>query len=335
MKEATYDVLAMGRSSIDLYSNDIGAPFHEITSFAAYVGGSPLNIAVGAQRLGARTALLTALGADPVGDFIQHFLDKEGVETAFIPRKPLRRTSAVLLGIEPPDRFPLVYYRSNCADIALTMTDVEAAPVEDCKVFEFAGTNLSGQPSRGATGLAAKMASDAGATVVLDVDFRPDQWERVEEFGKSIQFVLQWVDIVIGTTDELNATAATAKESVGVTDSQVSDARVEGDTSAIIAGILKGRPRLVVEKVGSRGARIHSDGGRSVQDVPGFPVEVANVLGAGDAFGAGFIYGLVHGWAPEECARLGNACGAHIVKSHGCANFMPSLEEAMAIMRSA
>ena len=102
----TYDLLNMGRSSIDLYSNDVGSPFVNINSFAAYVGGSPLNISVGAHRLGLKTALLTAVGTDPVGDFILNFLNNEQVETKFIPRKPGYLTSAVLLGIEPPDKFP-------------------------------------------------------------------------------------------------------------------------------------------------------------------------------------------------------------------------------------
>src|SRR5512144_281088 len=122
----TFDLLTMGRSSIDLYSNDIGASFVDIKSFAAYVGGSPTNIAVGAGRLNLKTALLTAVGADPVGHFILDFLQKEGVETHFIPRKPNARSSAVILGIEPPDRFPLVYYRDNAADIQLTIEDVLA-----------------------------------------------------------------------------------------------------------------------------------------------------------------------------------------------------------------
>src|SRR5215212_10700935 len=112
-----YDVITMGRSSIDLYSQDVGAPFEAITGFAAYVGGCPTNISVGAQRLGLRPALLTAVGDDQVGDFILRFLNGEGVATAYIPRKPGRRSSAVVLGIQPPDRFPLVYYRDNCADI--------------------------------------------------------------------------------------------------------------------------------------------------------------------------------------------------------------------------
>ena len=94
MKNKTYDSLHMGRSSIDLYANDIGAPFPEIKSFAAYVGGSPTNISVGARRLGLKSALLTGLGQDPVGDFILHFLKNEGVDTQFSPRKPGHRTSA-------------------------------------------------------------------------------------------------------------------------------------------------------------------------------------------------------------------------------------------------
>ena len=94
-----YDVITMGRSSIDLYSNDIGAPFVEITSFAAYVGGCPTNISVGTRRLGLRSALLTGVGDDQVGNFILHFLEREGVETRFIARKPGHRSSAVVLGI--------------------------------------------------------------------------------------------------------------------------------------------------------------------------------------------------------------------------------------------
>jgi 5-dehydro-2-deoxygluconokinase len=128
-QDRIYDTLHMGRSSIDLYANEIGAPFVDIKSFAAYVGGSSTNISVGARRLGLNTVLLTGVGPDPVGDFILNFLQKEGVETQFSPRKPGRRSSAVILGIEPPDKFPLVFYRDNCADIDLTIDDVLAAPI--------------------------------------------------------------------------------------------------------------------------------------------------------------------------------------------------------------
>jgi 5-dehydro-2-deoxygluconokinase len=322
----TYDSLHMGRSSIDLYSNDVGTPFVDINSFAAYVGGSPTNISVGGKRLGLKTALLTAVGVDPVGDFILNFLNKEGVVTEFIPRKKEHRSSAVVLGIEPPDKFPLVYYRDNCADINLTIDDVLAAPVTDCKVFQFAGTNLSKEPSRSATMFAAEQARQAGAKIVLDVDFRPDQWHDVRAFGVQIRAVLPLVDVVIGTEDEINAAMLADPRQMKLTHSQVSDTKVAGDSRSNIEKMLHHNLEAVVEKVGSEGAKIHLPTGEVIQ-APGFPVEIYNILGAGDAFGGGFIYGYVNDWGWYKSARLGNACGAIVVTKHGCANFMPTLAE--------
>lgn len=327
----TYDSFHMGRSSIDLYSNDVGAPFADITSFAAYVGGSPTNISVGGRRLGLKTALLTGLGEDPVGDFILSFLQKEGVDTQFLVRKPEHRSSAVVLGIEPPDKFPLVYYRDNCADIELTIDDVLAAPIADSKVFQFAGTNLSKEPSRSATMFAAELAKQAGTDVIFDVDFRPDQWHDPRAFGVVVRSVMHSVDVVIGTEDEINASMLSDPNQMSLTHSQISDTKVSGDVEAAIERILALGPRAVVEKIGAQGARIHLQSGEKI-DAPGYPVDIYNILGAGDAFGAGFIYGYTKGWDWRKAARLGNACGAIVVTQHGCANFMPTYDEVMAFV---
>ncbi len=334
-QEKVFDSVHMGRSSIDLYSDDVGAPFPEITKFAAYVGGSPLNISVGGRRLGMDTAVLTALGADPVGDFILRFLEKEGVETAYIPRKPGRRTSAVVLGIEPPDRFPLVYYRDNCADIELTIDDVLAAPVTRCRFFQFAGTNLSKEPSRSATFFAAEQARAAGAEVVFDIDFRPDQWHDPRAFGVMARAILPLVDIVLGTDDEINAAMLQDPAQITLTHSQVSDTKVAGDVDAGIAALLARGPKALVHKRGIHGARVHlrrEDGGVDQIDAPGYPVEVYNILGAGDAFAAGFLCGRVRGLDWRQSGRLGAACGAIVVTKHGCANFMPTWDEVMAFV---
>lgn len=328
----TYDSLHMGRSSIDLYANDVGVPFSQISSFAAYVGGSPTNISVGGRRLGLKTALLTAVGTDPVGDFIVDFLDSEGVETAFIPRKPQGRSSAVLLGIEPPDKFPLVYYRDNAADMHLTIDDVLAAPLADCRVFQFAGTNLSREPSRSATILAAEQARRHGATVIFDLDFRPDQWHDVRAFGVNVRALLPLVDVVIGTQDEINAAMLDDIAKLSVEHSQVSDASVQGDSRANVEQMLGHNLRVLIEKTGAQGCRVHQPATAPI-NVGGFPVDVYNILGAGDAFGAGFIYGYVQGWDWVRCARLGNACGAIVVTQHGCANFMPTLDAVMAFVQ--
>jgi 5-dehydro-2-deoxygluconokinase len=332
----SYDVIPMGRSSIDLYSNDIGAPFVEITSFAAYVGGCPTNISVGTRRLGLRSGLLTAVGEDQVGNFILHFLQREGVETRFIPRKPGRRSSAVVLGIEPPDRFPLTYYRDNCADIYLTIDDVLATPIAESRVLLIAGTNLSKEPSRSATFFAAEMAHQAGTTVALDIDFRPDQWDDPRAFGVTLRSLLRLVDIVIGTEDEINAAMLTNQMQISLTHSQISDARVSGDIDAAISALLSLGPRVLAQKRGAAGSRVHlvTNGGLTSQiDVPGFPVEVQNILGAGDAFASGLLCGFVKGWDWYKAARLGNACGAILVTKHGCANFMPTYDEVTAFIQ--
>src|SRR5258707_5260688 len=332
----SYDVITMGRSSIDLYSNDIGVQFVEITNFAAYVGGCPTNISVGTRRLGLRSALLTAVGDDQVGNFILHFLQREGIETQFIPRKPGHRSSAVVLGIEPPDRFPLTYYRDNCADIELTIDDVLATPLADCHVLVITGTGLSKEPSRSATLFAAEMAQRVGVIVVLDIDYRPDQWNDQRAFGVTLRSVLRLVNIVIGTEDEINAAMLTDINMISIAHSQISDARVRGDTDAAIQQLLNLGPRALVQKRGAAGSRVHlapGEGDAKRIDVPGFPVEVQNILAAGDAFAAGFLYGIVSGWDWYKAARLGNACGAILVTKHGCANFMPTYDEVMTFIQ--
>jgi 5-dehydro-2-deoxygluconokinase len=262
MSTKAYDILTMGRSSIDLYANEVGAPFVEIKSFAAYVGGCPTNISVGTRRLGLRSAVLTAVGEDPVGDFILHFLEKEGVETRFIPRKPGHRTSAVLLGIEPPDRFPLVYYRDNCADIELTIDDVLAAPVTESRALLISGTGLSKEPSRSATIFAAEQAKAAGGTVILDIDFRPDQWHDPRAFGVVIRSVLRLVDIILGTEDEINAAVLSQREQVSIIASQISGARVAGDLAAAVTTLLSYGPQALVMKRGARGSQVYLASGR-------------------------------------------------------------------------
>lgn len=331
MSAKTYDVLSMGRSSIDLYSNDIGAPFPDIHSFAAYVGGCPTNISVGTRRLGLRSAVLTAMGDDPVADFMLQFLNNEGVDTQFVPRLKGKRTSAVLLGIEPPDRFPLVYYRANCADIELTIDHVLASPINDCRALVISGTGLSRDPSRSATIFAAEQARDAGAKVILVLDFRPDQWDDPRAFGVTTRAVLRLVDVAVGTSEEAKAAVLREGSAVSVSHSQISDARVQGDIDKAVETILSFGPQALVMTRGQKGASVHLAGGKALPADP-FPVEVYNTLGAGDAFASGFLYGYLKGWDWVRAARLGNACGAIVVTRHGCANFMPYEQEALSFI---
>jgi 5-dehydro-2-deoxygluconokinase len=341
--ERGYDVLAMGRSSIDLYANEIGAPFTEVKSFSAYVGGSPTNISVAARRLGLRAALLTAVGEDLVGDFVLDFLKREGVEAGFSPRKAGRRTSAFMLAVQPPDKFSIVPYRDNCADLELTVEDVRAAPVVAARALLITGSGLSREPSRAATRFAAETARAHGNKVVLDLDVRPELWPDPREYSAQIRSLLPLVNVVLGTVEELEAAlgavgerraggergveAGAAVESSGALDALSS--RLPGAFGSGVEELLAAGPEALVVKRSEHSTLVFPRGG-GVVEAETFLVEVLNVLGAGDAFAGGFLYGYLKGWDWHRAARMGNACGAIVVTRHGCANFMPTQQEVQA-----
>ena len=328
-----HDLLTIGRSSIDLYSANIGSPFEKISAFNAFVGGCPLNIATGAQRLGLNTAILTGIGNDQVGNFIKHFLDEEGIATEYIPTIEGTRSSAVILGIEPPDKFPLVYYRENCADINLTIDHVNAIPFEEFKAVAFSGTAFSKDPSRTSMFYALEVAKKQKLKTLLDIDFRADQWDDPRAFGVTLRAALSSFTMVVGTEEEILATYLTDKEQLLIKHQQISAPEIRGNINTAIEEILKSGVETLVVKRGKDGASIFQPGKEEVK-VPGFPVEVLNVLGAGDAFCAGFSYGILNGWDLYKSVRMGNACGAIIVTREGCANFMPTLEEVTEFVES-
>jgi 5-dehydro-2-deoxygluconokinase len=315
MSTAALDLLCMGRSSIDLYAHEIGVPITSVKSFDAYVGGCPTNVAVGTRRLGVRSGILTGLGTDQVGDFVLSFLQQEGVDTSAIARFRERRTSAALLTIQPPDRFPLTFYRDNCADIGLTIEHVRQSAAFQSRLLFVTGTGLSEEPSRTATLYAAEHARAAGTRVILDVDYRSGLWPSEDAFGANVRALARFAHIAIGTEEELRA------------------ATNQADVADACARMLQTGIELLVLKRGGDGARVFQPGSPA-QDVAPFNVTVMNVLGAGDAFASGFIYGILQGWAPAKAARLGNATGAIVVTRHGCANFMPTIPEVREFLAS-
>lgn len=333
MKNKKLDVITFGRSSIDLYSQNIGADFININGFDAFVGGSPLNIAVGCRRLGLDVGILTGVGEDKVGDFIIKFLQDEEVNTDYISRVKGARSSAVLLGIEPPDKFPLVYYRDNAADMQITISDVDAAGIEACRLLEISGTALSREPSRSAAFYATEKAVDNDVPVVLDIDFRADQWDDIRSFGVMTRALFPKVKIALGTEEEILAATLEDINQVVIKDQQISAPTITGDIERSIKKILSIGVEVLIVKRGSKGVTIYDNKGQK-QEVPGFPVDVLNVLGAGDAFASGFIYGYLQGWDLYKACRMGNASGAHVVLQRGCANFMPYLKESMQFIES-
>ena len=328
--DKTLDLIAIGRAGVDLYGQQVGGRLEDMASFAKYVGGSPTNTAIGAARLGLRCALLTRVGADPMGRFIRETLEREGVDTGAVIVDPGRLTALVLLGIRATERFPLVFYRQDCADMALCEDDVEASFIDRAHSVVLSGTHFSTPGVRAASLKAARLARAGGARVVLDVDYRPVLWGVTAlELGEQrfvadprvttvLQEVLPLCDLIVGTEEEMHILGGA------------------NDTVAALKALRSATDALLVCKRGPMGCSAFAGAIPESLDEgvvgPGFPVEVFNILGAGDAFMAGFLRGWLRDAPLERCCELANAAGAIVVSRHGCAPAMPSWLEMEAFL---
>ncbi len=315
-----HDVVCMGRAAVDLYGEQIGASLQEVTTFARYLGGSPANTAVGCARLGLRAAMLTRVGADQNGEFVRAELARAGVDVGHVIADPHHLTALAFLSIRDAHSFPLLFYREHCADMALTADDVDASLIAGAQALLVSGTHLSRESTRAACRKAIAAARSAGARVVLDIDFRPVLWglrpfadgatRYVESAGVTdvLREFLPDCDLIVGTEEEF-AIAGGAP----ATEAAVDDLR------------RRTRATLVVKR-GAAGCTIVPPTAATIA-VSGFPIEVFNVLGAGDAFMAGFLSAWLRDRPLAECGRRANACGALVVSRHGCAPAMPTRAE--------
>lgn len=331
MNSHSFDLITIERVSMDLFATDIGADFTDITSFETGVGGSPTNIAIGASRLGLRTALLTAVGNDEVGNFVLSYLQRENVETIFVPRKQDRRTGMAVVGVQPPDKFPLVFYREDPADIYLTIDDVLDLPIAQSRALLLSGTALSRGTCRDVVLYAAEEAARHKLTSFIDLDLRIDQWSHRLAYGLNVRTILQQIDVIIGTEEEF--CAALAEDPAQVMAGHAANEAQKAELDSVLENWVEKNtgPHVLIVKRGAQGVRVF-ERGKSAVDVAGFSVQILNTVGAGDAFASGLIFGHLQGWEWKRAARMANACGALVVTRHGCGSAMPTWEEVREFM---
>ncbi len=320
----TVDLITVGRVNMDLFSQEIGADFADIPGFDAAVGGSPSNIAIGTSRLGLEAAAFTAVGEDTVGDFVLRYLQDAGVDTEFVQRKPGRLTSLALLGVQPPDRFPLTFYRDDPADIHLTVDDAAALPIAEAKAVLLSGNAFSRGTCVEAARSVAEVADANGLAVFMDLDLRPTDWSHPDAFGLTLRTVLPFVSVLIGTEEEFLALLAPGAIRA-VSGGGLSEDDREMLEGRIVDLIADGTTETIVMKRGPQGALVTNTDGSL--EVPGFKVDVVNTVGAGDAFASGLIWSRLQGWDWLRSCRFGNACGALVVTRHGCAAALPTYDE--------
>jgi len=319
------DLIALGRSSVDLYGEQVGGRLEDMGSFAKYIGGSPTNTAVGAARLGLRAALITRVGADHFGRFIREELEREGVDVRAVAADPKRLTALAILGIRDQEHFPLLFYRADCADMALETEDLDPAFIASARCMLISGTHLSTPKVFQVSLAAAQMARAASRKVAFDIDYRPVLWGLTgRDLGENrfvadaavtgrLRQVAGLCDLIVGTEEEFQILG-------GEADTLAALHAVRSETDAVL--VLKRGPQGCIAFPGGNVASL--DGGTERK---GFDIEVFNVLGAGDAFMAGFLRGWLRDAPLETCCDYANTCGAIVVSRHGCAPAMPTWPE--------
>ena len=319
------DVITIGRASVDLYGQQVGGRLEDMGSFQKYIGGSPTNMAAGTARLGLKSALITRVGDEHMGRFIREELEREGVDVRGVRTDPERLTALVLLGIRDTERFPLIFYRTDCADMALCEEDIDPAFIAEAGAVVATGTHLSHPRTEAAVLKALRLARAGGARTALDIDYRPNLWGLAGHGAGEARFIesaavtarlqghLPLFDLIVGTEEEFHIAGGST------------------DTIAALRAVRALTAATLVCKRGPMGAAAFTgpipDSLDEGEAGPGFPIEVFNVLGAGD----GFMSGLLRGWLRGEdwptALTWANACGALAVSRHGCAPAYPSWEE--------
>ena len=307
----TLDVLAIGRSGVDIYPLQAGVGLEDVESFGKFLGGSAANVAVAAARLGNSTALITGVGADPFGRYVRGELVRLGVDDRFVATHDEYPTPVTFCEIFPPDHFPLYFYRKPSApDLQIRADELDADAIRSARLYWSTVTGLSEEPSRGAH-FAAWEARGRQPLTVLDLDYRPMFWATPAAATEQVQKALAHVTVAVGNREECEIAVGESNPH------KAADALLD---LGIELAIVKQGPRGVLGKTR------HS----SITVSPN-EVDVVNGLGAGDAFGGSLCHGLLNGWSLEKTLRYANAAGAIVAGRLECSTAMPTAAEVAAL----
>ena len=303
------ELLTVGRVGVDIYPQQNG-PLKDVSTFAKYLGGTATNVAVGAARLGRRTAVLTKVGPDSFGEFVREALVGFGVDPSYVGTADGLLTPVVFCELDPPEDPGLVFYRQPIApDLTIGDDDIPWDLVRDVPVFWVTGTGASVEPSRTSqlSMLKHRGRPGSGQHTVLDLDWRPMFWSSPEQASAEYAAMLDHVTVAVGNRAEVEV-------AVGTSDPH------EAATRLLDRGV-----ELALVKMGGEGVLVATPESRQV--VAPHPVEVVCGLGAGDAFGGALVHGLLAGWDPVKIADYANAAGAIVASRLACADAMPTLDE--------
>lgn len=285
-------------------------PLRYVNYFEKHAAGTESNVAVGAVRMGHSAGWVSRLGSDEFGRYIYNFLKGEGVDVSHVRFDPEAPTGLYFVQRDypVPGKSVVYYYRKGSAASKISPEDVDQDYISSAKVFHTTGVTLAlSESCRRAIDRAFEVAGGAGVKISFDTNIRLKLWSS-HEARRIISKYFEATDILFTDTED-------SEILVG-----------ESEPSKAAETLLSMGPKIVVVKMGERGAYVANSEGKAVMKAA-FKVPVVDTIGAGDSFDAAFLSSMLRGFSLEKSLEIANAAGALCVTVRGDIEAIPSFED--------
>jgi sugar/nucleoside kinase (ribokinase family) len=307
------DVTCVGLVTADVVGKPIDAlpgrgQLALVERMELHTGGCAANTGIGLAKLGVDTAIIGKVGVDGFGDFIVGRFAEHGIDVTGFARDPVVATSATMVLVHSDGERSFLHYPG--ANSTLREEDVDFEGIARSKVLHIAGSQVL--PALDGAPMAHLLQRAQGAGVVTALD---TVWDATGRWMTVTGPCLPYTDYFLPSYDEARMLAG-GRET----------------PEDVAQFLLDAGAKVVALKLGAQGCYVRAATGEAVR-LPALPVQAIDALGAGDAFVAGFLNGVVRGWDLEQCARFATAVGASCVTALGATTGIRNFDETLAFLR--
>ena len=303
-------VLTVGRINLDFYASDLGVHMREAKTFVASVGGSPTNIAMVAQRLGVRAAVLTATGDDLAGELVRQQLTDAGVDVRWVHTIPGAPTSMAILAQPRPDEGERQFFRLGPADSLMTSAHAAGLPWDELDIVLLSGDAMASGTTPAIIPDLSATAGRHGIEVWWDLDLRPSSWASPDSYGSAVRPALSKADVVIGTEEEFAALLCLGEPTRAELVKAVSDLDL---------------PHVVL-KLGPDGIMLITEGVEETT-VPSRSAKPVCTVGGGDATAGSLVAARLSGWSWQDSLELAMRVAGYTVEQPYCSDGFPTMSQ--------
>ena len=314
------DLVLLGRAAIDLNPTieEMYRTLDKSRTFKMYLGGSPANIAAGLGRLGKKCGFIGKVSNDQFGDFAINELKKFGCDVSCVTKTTgPEKLGLTFTEVLSPESSSILMYRERIADLALDVEDVKEEYIKQGKALLISGTSLAESPSREAALKAMYIAKRTDTPIIFDIDYRAYNWRNRDEMAIYYSIVAENAAVILGSREEFDLTLGLSAPNL--------------DDQSTADFFFKKAAKIVVIKHGKEGSTAYINDGSHFNVKP-YKIKPLKGFGGGDGYASAFLYGLFEGFDMPTMLTWGSASAAILIRSHGCSDFMPTLDELKAFI---